>query len=1422
VEHRLGRGGFGEVFLARDIQLGRRVALKVLRPERFGSDASVQAFLEEARTTAKFNHPHIVAIHGVGEWEGRPYVALEYLEGQSLGQRLREGRPGTREAVRIALPIADALAEAHRRGVLHRDLKPGNVMIPRDGRVRVVDFGEARAIDETRSEGRGTPAYMAPERWRGAPEGPPADLWSLGVVLFEMLGGRRPYEDLPPSVLSLHVAADDPVPPLPDEAGVPAVLATLISRCLDKNPRQRPTAAEVADILRTFLIEDPSGAAATPSSPERPYRGLLPFAERHAGRFFGRDTELDAFQELLRHAPVIPLVGPSGVGKSSFLRAGVIPRLREQGPWRVLRVRPGRQPFASLALALQRARRGVGTMSRSTAPSAVLARSGPSQPGDDDPAERADLARELHEAPGRLWLLLHQLADASSARVLLLVDQLEELFTHTANRSERDRFLQALCAATDDPASPVRVVLCLRDDFMVPFASGADAQDTLRHVFVLRSPGPQALREAVLRPLAALDYRFEDEAQADAMVEDLAGAPGCLPAMQAACEQLWEARDAGKRWIPREALDEIGGVSGALARHADGALTTLLPEQLAVARAILLRLVTPERTRKIATRQALLDGIGGGEEVLDALVRGRIVHAGRAAGPDETEGTLELVHESLISGWDQLGRWIDGAKEELAFLEDVGQAAQVWERRGRRDEELWSGEPLAEAWSMIEGLATPPPSHVLKFLARARERERAERARDRRKLARQLGILVVVALASAVTAIVLGGKIRASLASTTLCANADEHLAGVWDDEVKNEARERFGASDRPHADATFDRLGSLLDAYAQQWRVMREESCLATHARGDQSSELHDLRVACLDRRLGELEALADALIVPLDEPVVDEVLAAAYGLTPVEVCADADALTQAVPPPEAPQIRRTVDELRPRLDVAVTRFRLGEYAAARDEAAAVLEAASTAGHAPFHAEVIHWLGRSTSRAGDPDAAEEQLVLAIETAAAARDDRLAAESWIALMDVVGNDQTRYHDATLLGQLAGAQVRRAGDDPYLRVRYLGVLGQIQAEMDRRDDARASFEEAYRILQEQLGTDHPDVAVALEGLGWLAISDAEFEEAESLFERARDVRRAALGDAHPEVWVSLRGLAKARFRQGRNEEALASVDEGLELLRTALGAEHPDVGAALGERGPILRSQGDYEAAEATYFEALAVLENAPGSSPRVIYTVLNNLGTLHAFTREDDEARSYFFRALEIVESAYGPNHTRVSRVLGNLGTTYARQNRHDEAMEYYTRMLAIRERAYGADHYDTAWAVMYLGASYVNTEQYPEALVQYERCIPILEGKLGREHQVLGYALNGYGEALEGVGRHDEAVDILEEVLALRLRLDDDPVETACTRFALARALVGQGGSEDRIQPLLDEARAVLVAHGEASELLLADLDRWTREHRR
>ncbi len=182
----LARGGMGEVYLARDTKLGRRVALKLIHPELLAARGAVEQFLAEARITAKFDHPHIVQLYAVGEHLGLPYVALAYLEGQNLGQRLTERRLSRQEALRFALAIAEALQEAHRHGVLHRDLKPANVVIVRDGRLRVVDFGLAKAVRTM----DGAPVSVRPPDDSVPPSSRTPEPSSQSVAAATMAGGR--------------------------------------------------------------------------------------------------------------------------------------------------------------------------------------------------------------------------------------------------------------------------------------------------------------------------------------------------------------------------------------------------------------------------------------------------------------------------------------------------------------------------------------------------------------------------------------------------------------------------------------------------------------------------------------------------------------------------------------------------------------------------------------------------------------------------------------------------------------------------------------------------------------------------------------------------------------------------------------------------------------------------------------------------------------------------------------------------------------------------------------------------------------------------------------------------------------------------------------------------------------------------------
>ncbi len=588
----LGRGGMGEVYLARDTQLGRKVALKIIHRKFASSEAIVERFLFEARATARFNHPNIVAIHAVGDHAGQPYVALEYLEGQTLSDRIEVSVLRPREAARIGLAVVNALQEAHRNNLLHRDLKPSNILINRDGRISILDFGLAKVISgplprtrsaegplsglpsqldplETEGQGlQGTPAYMAPEQWLSVPTTGATDVWALGLVLYEMLAGRLPYECGRRDELCEMVISDAPVV-IPAGLGFPAAMAQVISDCVEKDPANRPDAGQVARQLEQYLSRRRGDRQ------ERcPFRGLLPFHESHMDVFFGREQEIASLTERMREEATLAVVGPSGSGKSSLIRAGVIPRLGEQGAWTVLQLQPGTDPFAALATCLLRQdSRADGEMKLSGLVDLREAVGDvESSPGAPTEQEQQQCAEQLRRSPRTLSVVLQRLAEEQQTRVLLHVDQLEELYTLVPDEQERTLFLEAISTAADDPQDPVRVILAMRDDFLYRLAESGGMHEVLGRVVLLRRPDRRMLEEILVRPLDLTDYRYDDPRLVKRMVNAVQGEQSCLPLLQFVARQLWERRDRDRRLLRAAAYREMGGVEGALANHADAIL----------------------------------------------------------------------------------------------------------------------------------------------------------------------------------------------------------------------------------------------------------------------------------------------------------------------------------------------------------------------------------------------------------------------------------------------------------------------------------------------------------------------------------------------------------------------------------------------------------------------------------------------------------------------------------------------------------------------------------------------------------------------------------------------------------------------------------------------------------------------------------
>ncbi len=314
----IGAGGMGEVYRATDTKLGRDVALKVLPAEMAGSPERLERFRREAKALAALDHPGIVTVHSVEEADGVHFLTMQLVEGHPLDRLIPDGGLPVERILEVATGLAEALVAAHERGIVHRDLKPANVMVGKDGRVKVLDFGLARMsgavpggsggselpTDLHTREGvvLGTVPYMSPEQVSGRPIDHRTDVFSLGVMLYEMATGQRPFTGASAVELLSSILKDEPPPLGEAKPGLPVQLGRIVHRCLEKSPENRlQTASDLSRELRSLRLEVDSGRAASPatgsrpdSSPGRagaPWIVVLPFKAQ------GADPEIAAFAD---------------------------------------------------------------------------------------------------------------------------------------------------------------------------------------------------------------------------------------------------------------------------------------------------------------------------------------------------------------------------------------------------------------------------------------------------------------------------------------------------------------------------------------------------------------------------------------------------------------------------------------------------------------------------------------------------------------------------------------------------------------------------------------------------------------------------------------------------------------------------------------------------------------------------------------------------------------------------------------------------------------------------------------------------------------------------------------------------------------------------------------------------------------------
>ncbi|MEM6532277.1 MAG: protein kinase [Myxococcota bacterium] len=807
---KLGEGGMGSVFLARDNKLGRRVAIKFLhtvKPEL------AERFIVEARTTAAVAHENIVIIYEADEHNGFPYMVLEYLQGQTLTAEIPRGKPMPYDrAVELMLPVVKALASAHELGIVHRDLKFDNVFVTESGQIKVLDFGIAKLLNAEPGDEKsgatkklaaaaeairagkseltqagalmGTVAYMSPEQWGlGSGVDHRTDIWAAGIMLYLMLSGRHPLKEVfetGTADLRPHLSAD--MPSLGKHApSLPKGLVDAIDRCLRTDKAKR--FADAKDLLRELEPFQRRDATHEINATESPYTGLAAFQETDAFRFFGRSKEVASALTRLRDQPIMAVVGPSGAGKSSFVRAGVVPALKRSGDdWESIVVRPGREPLEGLASVLS------PVVSSSTT---IV----------DDFEHQKKLVERMRSEPGFAGLALRRRAQQNNRKILIFVDQFEELFTQVSDLQTRLAFTNCLTSIADDATSPTRVVLSIRSDFLDRVHEDARFMEELsRGLFFLGSPDRDGLREALVAPAEMAGFRFENEEMVDDMLEHLKATQGALPLLQFTAAQLWEYRDTNNQLLTLSSYDAMGGIAGALASHADSVLNALSPAARGLAKSLFMRLVTPERTRAIVPIEDIYELAQDKsimEDLLNQVVKARLLTVQTAGGGS----TVELVHESLVTSWPTLKAWLEESGEDAVFLEQLRNATKQWQAKDMDPGLLWRGDMAEEAHRFDRRFAGDLPPLQRQFIDDVIAQEKKTQGRKRLFAVGGITVLVGIALASIIAVIIIQAKEQEAVAAQQE-AVAQAHTAQQRLEEVERKEAQRAEAAKKAEESA--------------------------------------------------------------------------------------------------------------------------------------------------------------------------------------------------------------------------------------------------------------------------------------------------------------------------------------------------------------------------------------------------------------------------------------------------------------------------------------------------------------------------------------------------------------------------------------------------------------------------------------------
>jgi len=963
-------------------------------------------------------------------------------------------------------------------------------------------------------------------------------------------------------------------------------------------------------------------SALTLNEDNNPYRGLLPYEAKHAKEFFGREPVIDALQAQVLASPFVLVSGVSGSGKSSVVRAGLMPRLAALPEWKVLDiVRPGQRPLSEL--------------------SAVLGSLGASR----DAALSAASGAWQAQNPGR--------------RLLLVIDQLEELVTLGASAAERIEFLQRIREAVTASAGLLHVVFTLRSDFEPHFSDLLATRDSGVTRFLVTPPDRQALRQIIEGPASERVLFFEPATLIDRLIDEVADMPGALPLLSFTLSELYRAylrsgRD--DRSLRVEDYEKLGGVAGSLSQRADEIFNALDSEHQQTLRRLMLRMVAlqaGEVARRRVPKSELDYGKNHPEQPrIDALCKqledARLLVSGR-----DSNGTayVEPAHDKLVLGWPRLWTFLKEDQETIPLHRLLTQEAETWEQRKRDHEHLWAHNPrLPLALAALKDQPLRWNARETAFI------EESERRRKRQQNITRALVAATLAVFAGLTGVALY-QWRQAVAQTTLAqkrlndaVQVAEQIVSVVDEKLDHLA----GASAiRGELLPLGRKLLSDLGPATQTHRdARRTESMTLTHQ-------------ADLLTTHGGPEALAEA------KRLYEQALA----ISQEHLNAN----------PRDKEAQRDLSISLDRLgDVAVKLGQLAEAKTSYERALKIRETLAAADQNQANPQ----RDRSISLIKLGDVAEQMGQLAEAKAYFERSLQI------------------HHSLTTAG------VKNLEDTRNLSS-LLMRLGTVAERMGELSVAKVRLEHSLKIAEIFAAADKNDLraqrnlSISLDRLGRVAEQLGQLAEAKAYFGRSLKISETIAAadetdaEAQRNLSVDLHRLGRVAERLGQLAEAKAYFERTLKIFETLTAADKNDVqaqsnlAASLGSLGDVVEQLGQLAEAKAYFerslkiFETLAAADKNDAQAQRNVSISLNKLGEVARKMGQLAEAKAYFERCLKISETLAAADKTdaraqrNLSISLETLGSLADTMDQLAEAKAYFERSLQISETLAAADKND-------------------------------------------------------------------------------------------------------------------------------------------